>query len=334
MKHRHANISFFIPHVGCPQTCSFCDQRAISGVIKPLDPEEVSRVCKAQLKSNGALQPEHTEIAFFGGSFTAIDKSYMVALLKAAFPFVERKLVRGIRISTRPDFIDKETLALLKGYGVTAIELGAQSTGEQVLAMNNRGHTKEDIIKASKLIKEFGFSLGLQMMVGLPGDNEELSLQTAQDFVNLKPETVRIYPTLVLENTQLHIWFLNGQYRPLSLKEAVKISAKALTLFEKEGIHVIKLGLHPDREMQSKLVAAGPFHPAFRQLVESFLYLEEMHKLFENKSKGEYTVLVNRGQVSNCVGNKGENLRKLRELGYFVKVRESEKTLVKRCVLL
>ena len=177
---KHANISLFVPHMGCPHQCSFCNQKTISGSIKQLTPEDVLNTLKEAESHNN--NPENTEIAFFGGSFTAINRDYMVSLLEVAKPFVDKGAFCGIRISTRPDAIDEEVLNILKEYRVTAIELGAQSTDEEVLSLNKRGHTREDVFKASQLIKAKGFSLGLQMMTGLSGDTFQKSLKTADDI--------------------------------------------------------------------------------------------------------------------------------------------------------
>lgn len=329
---KHANISIFIPHIGCPHTCSFCNQRAISGVTDIVSGADVTNIVTAALQNNPKLNKNTAQIAFFGGSFTAVPKEYMVELLEAAYSFVKAGKVEGIRISTRPDYIDEEVLVLLKHYGVTAIELGAQSMSDKTLLANGRGHTADDVVRASELIRETEFSLGLQMMLGLHQDNSQNNYYTAEQFVLLQPDTVRIYPTLVLQDTYLAELFDKGEYKPMELATAVDISKDLLKLFTKNNIQVIKLGLHPDKDMQTSLLA-GPFHPAFKQLVESALYFDEMVLLLKDKPKGDYTILVNKGQLSNGVGNKKENLEKLMQLGYNVKVQESEVELETLCTL-
>ena len=209
---KHANISLFVPHQGCPHQCSFCNQKTISGSVKELRPEEVKETLLKAV-SDG-IDPKNTEIAFFGGSFTAINRDYMISLLEETKPFIDNGSFCGIRVSTRPDAIDDEILSILKEYKVTSIELGAQSTDSQVLLLNHRGHTHDDIIKASNLIKKYGFSLGLQMMTGLLGDTPEKTLKTAEDIISLKPDTVRIYPTIVLEGTYLGELYKKGAYKP------------------------------------------------------------------------------------------------------------------------
>lgn len=330
---KHANISFFIPHVGCPKACSFCNQWAITGAEELPTPAHVQAVCQKQLEENKHLTPSHTEIAFFGGSFTAIEEGYMHALLAAAAPFVKAKQVKGIRISTRPDAVSKDTLALLKSYGVTAIELGAQSMDEQVLCANKRGHTAAQVVQASRLIQQEGISLGLQMMMGLQGDTPEKSLQTARALIALRPDTVRIYPTLVMKNTALAKWYQKGEYTPFSLEDTIALCAQLLSMFEQAGIAVIKLGLHPDKDMQENMLA-GPFHPAFRQLVESRRCLGQIGDLLEGKPKGSYIILVPKGKISNFVGNRRENIERLQKQGYEIKIKESKKPLVKPCIIM
>ena len=273
---KHANISLFVPHQGCPHQCSFCNQKTISGSVKELTPEEV-RETLAKAVFDG-VDPQNTEIAFFGGSFTAIDRGYMLSLLEEALPFIKNGDFCGIRVSTRPDAIDEDVLAILKEYGVTSIELGAQSTDSQVLLLNHRGHTRDDIIKASQLIKKAGFSLGLQMMTGLLGDTPEKSLKTAEDIIALRPDTVRIYPTIVLEGTRLGELYECGEYAPQSLEAAVALSATLLERFYDEGITVIRLGLHSGGNVEEGYLA-GPYHPAFGELCESEIYLKKAKEI-------------------------------------------------------
>ena len=231
---KHSNISLFVPHAGCPNQCSFCNQKTISGSVKELTREEVRATLLEAKKSN--LSSPNTEIAFFGGSFTAIKRDYMLSLLEEAKPFLDDGTFSGIRISTRPDAIDREVLSVLKEYGVTAIELGAQSTNDEVLLFNRRGHTKEDIINASLLIKEYDFSLGLQMMTGLYKSTDERDIETAKDIISLSPDTVRIYPTIVLENTRLAELLKSGEYISPTLEATVSLCAKLLEMFNENNI--------------------------------------------------------------------------------------------------
>ena len=327
---KHANISLFVPHQGCPHQCSFCNQKTISGSVKQLTPSEVRETLEKAI-SDG-VDPQNTEIAFFGGSFTAIEREYMLSLLEETRPFIENGSFCGIRVSTRPDAIDDEILGILKEYKVTSIELGAQSTDEQVLLFNHRGHTRDDIIKASGLIKKYGFSLGLQMMTGLLGDTPEKSLKTAEDIISLKPDTVRVYPTIVLEGTYLGELFKKGEYKPQSVEEAVELCATLLKRFYEENITVIRLGLHSGGNVEEGFLA-GPYHPAFGELCESKIYLEKAKEILsekypvENKNicslsqKKEITLFVNDREISKMTGQRSVNKIALKRAGWEISVK-------------
>lgn len=322
---KHANISLFVPHQGCPHQCSFCNQKTISGSVKELTPRDV-RETLFKAVSDG-VDPENTEIAFFGGSFTAVERSYMISLLRETKPFMEERKFCGIRVSTRPDAIDEEVLGILKEYGVTSIELGAQSTDSQVLLLNHRGHTRDDIIRASGLIKEKGFSTGLQMMTGLLGDTPEKALRTAEDIIDLKPDTVRIYPTIVLEGTYLGELYKKGEYKPQTLEEATELCSVLLKRFYDENIAVIRLGLHSGGNVEEGYIA-GPYHPAFGELCESKIYLEKAIKMLSEKrpDKGEkqITIYVNQREISKMIGQKGSNKAALKKAGWNVTVKGTE----------
>ncbi len=322
---KHANISLFVPHAGCPNQCSFCNQKTISGKVKELTREEVRKtLLKAQ---NDGLNSANTEIAFFGGSFTAIDRSYMISLLEEAKPFIENGVFSGIRISTRPDAIDDEVLLLLKEYGVTSIELGAQSMNDEVLLYNRRGHTSEDVINASLLIKKYGFSLGLQMMTGLYKSTREIDIETAKRIISLKPDTVRIYPTIVLENTHLSELLKQENYVSPTLEETVSLCAELLEMFFENKINVIRLGLHSGGNVEDGYLS-GPYHPAFGELCESEIYLKKIKKeLFEiyknaNNSKVKnVTIYVNEKEISKATGQKGKNKESLLSDGFKVTIK-------------
>ena len=260
---------------------------------------------------------KNAEIAFFGGSFTAIDREYMISLLDAAREF--EGVFSGIRISTRPDAIDAEILALLKEYGVAAIELGAQSMDDHVLALNERGHSAEDVRTASRLIKSFGFSLGLQMMTGLYGSDFDKDTRTAEEFIALSPDTVRIYPTVVMKGTALEKYFLNGSYKPYTLKESVELCAELIRKFEDNKINIIRVGLH----YSDSLIENGyceNYHPAFKELCESKLFYNsflEKTKLLESKN---IDITINKRSLSKLYGQKKSNLRAFEEMGYRVKI--------------
>ncbi len=326
---KHANISLFVPHAGCPHQCSFCNQKTISGKCEELTPEEVLRTLSVATEE--VLNPQNTEIAFFGGSFTAIDREYMISLLEVAKPFVDKGIFSGIRVSTRPDAIDEEVLEILKYYGVTAIELGAQSTDEEVLLLNRRGHTREDIFEASRLIKSKGFSLGLQMMTGLSGDTTEKSLNTAKDIIHIKPDTVRIYPTIILQDTYLGELYEKGEYTTFSLEETVTLCASLLKMFFDNNIRVIRLGLHSGGNVEEGYLA-GPYHPAFGELCEARIYrelVEEMVKEIyplssEAAENRNITVFVNPREISKMTGQKGSNKLYFKERGINLSVKGKE----------
>lgn len=314
MSRRHANISIFVPHIGCPNRCSFCDQRSITGSCRAPRPDDVIEAVRNAVNSKN-YDPENTEIAFFGGSFTAINRTYMTHLLQAAAGFVESGVVSGIRVSTRPDAVDDEILTVLEKHHVKAIELGAQSLDAGVLRLNNRGHSVADVVKASELIRKRGFKLGLQMMTGLYGDNDEKALKTARKIAEIHPDTVRIYPTIVLHNTDLEVLYNDKKYSPQTLDEAVSLAVKLISIFEEHDIKVIRLGLH---SIEQGSYVAGPWHPAFSELCSSERYLQLV--LNELKDCGKYNIFVNPSDISKMTGQKKCNLDKLAAKGYICRV--------------
>lgn len=281
--------------------------------------DEVRAACETALRTK-KVPAKQAEIAFFGGSFTALPRQDMVTLLQAAYPFVKRGDFGGIRLSTRPDAIDEEVLELLLSFGVTAVELGAQSMDDTVLRESRRGHTAAQVERAAELIKQSGISLGLQMMTGLPADTDEKAFQTARRLADLQPDTVRIYPTLVMEHTELATRFQNGEYAPQTLDEAIALCARLLCFFEEErGIPVIRLGLHAEQEMDRHCLAS-PFHPAFRELCESRILLEQMKTILLQSGETTVTLFVHPTRLSKAVGQKRENISALAALGYTVRV--------------
>lgn len=267
---KHATVAVFVPHVGCPHRCSFCDQRAITGRQKAPVPADVRTAAEEGLRTLGP-SAANAELAFFGGSFTAIPAAYRRSLLEAAWPYVKSGAYRGIRLSTRPDAIDQSILAELRAFGVTTIELGAQSMEDRVLQQNGRGHTAAQVRSASTLVREAGISLGLQMMTGLPGSTPESDRATARAFAALAPAEVRIYPALVLRGTDLAAWWAGGQYAPQALEDAVALCAELLGFFETHDIRVIRLGLHASPQLEAGYLA-GPWHPAFGELCRARQY--------------------------------------------------------------
>ncbi|MBR4627720.1 MAG: radical SAM protein [Ruminococcus sp.] len=329
---KHSNISIFIPHVGCPHMCSFCDQRTISGAQHLPDGNEVREICSKALGE--VRSPGNTEIAFFGGSFTAIPRDYMLELLTAANEFVGVGKFRGIRCSTRPDCIDSEVLGLLKEYGVTAIELGAQSMDDDVLTANERGHTAEDVRRAAGLIKSAGIELGLQMMTGLYKSSGAADMFTANELISLRPATVRIYPVVVLYGTRLAELYADGEYVLTPFDEMVGQCAAIMGMFLKNGIRVIKCGLHASEFVEQDMVA-GYYHPAFRELCEMYIYRAAAEELLaaEDIRSGDVTLAVSSRCLSKAVGQKKANISYFREHGINVSFVGDDAIPIYKCEL-
>jgi histone acetyltransferase (RNA polymerase elongator complex component) len=299
-------IPLFIPHAGCPNACVFCDQKKITGLDTPVTPDLVQKELKAAASQAG----EDYEIAFYGGSFTALAPETQESLLEAAQPFVR---AGGIRVSTRPDAVDEAALQRLRRYGVGTVELGAQSMDDEVLLQSNRGHRAEDTRKAARMLKDHGFSLILQMMTGLPGDNGKASIETARQLIALEPDGVRIYPTVVLRDTELERQMREGTYRPQSIEEAVELCAKLYGLFLEADIPVIRLGLNPTELLSSGGAVAGAYHPAIGELVLSRMYLRKAQTLLAASGPLEHAALsVHPKRISVMVGQKRENLLALK----------------------
>lgn len=293
----HANISVFIPHMGCPNACSFCNQRTISSTAHAPSPDEADDIIRGAYEYMSPEKRRNTEIAFFGGSFTAIDREYMISLLEVADRYITcENGFCGIRISTRPDCIDEEILMLLKKYHVTAIELGAQSMNDRVLEMNMRGHTSEDVRRSAAMIKLYGFELGLQMMVGLYGSSPDDELYSMNEIVRCAPATARIYPVAVLERTKLAELYKEGKYKLYPFDECVKLCAEIYSTFVNNNIRVIRMGLHAEDGVEQNAVA-GFYHPAFGEIVRT----EIIRKIIEeNLTECENSARLPHGSQAVC----------------------------------
>lgn len=318
---KHINVALFVPDEGCPHRCSFCNQKTISGKTKKLTVEDIDEAVKIASENGDGKG----EIAFFGGSFTAIEKSYMVSLLERAKLYIDEGLFEGIRISTRPDCINEEILILLKKYGVTSIELGCQSMNDEVLLLNGRGHTSDDVVNASELIKEYGFEFGVQMMTGLYGDSDETAVKTAEKLIALSPDTVRIYPTVVLEGTRLSELYKAGEYKPQTVEEASELCARLIPMFTEKNIKIIRLGLHSGGNVEEGFVA-GAYHPAFKEICESKIYFQNILKEIRREKipKGKITLTVNKKCVSALVGQKRSNIEKLKTMGFTCRIEQND----------
>ncbi len=316
---KHINVALFVVHKGCPHMCSFCNQRSISGSQNDISAKDVHDAVKTAVDSLTQSEAAGGEIAFFGGSFTMVEREYMLSLLEAAYGYVEKGIFKGIRISTRPDGIDREICDILKKFGVTAVELGAQSLDDRVLEMNERGHTAKQVEDACRMLKEYGFETGLQMMTGLYGSADADSIETAEKIIRLAPDTVRIYPTVVLKGTRLYELMKSGEFVPAGIEETVELCAKLIPMFENAGIKVIRVGLHSGGGVDEGFVG-GAYHPALRELCEGRIYYNTALGELEKLGKGSYVISVNGREISKMTGQKKQNLIRLAKAGYECRV--------------
>lgn len=311
MSARQTIIPVFVPHVGCPNDCVFCNQRRISGKVRPVTPEEVS----CAIQQGAAITPDgvQRQLAFYGGSFTAIPVTAQERLLGAVQPYLADGTITSIRLSTRPDAIDEEILLRLKGYGVKTIELGAQSMDDTVLQLSGRGHTAQQVEQAAHLVKQYGFELILQMMTGLPGDEDgAASLMTAQSLARLHPDGVRIYPTVIVRDTALYDLWRAGEYREHTVEAAVAVCAQIVPIFEAAEIPVIRLGLNPTEDLSNGDAAGGAYHPALGELVKSRIMLDRARVLLQGIPPHSSVILeVGKGKMSQMTGQHRCNIRML-----------------------
>ncbi len=315
---KHSNVAIFVPHAGCPHRCSFCDQHAISGAQALPTTAQVTEACERALETRKG-DASNAQIAFFGGSFTAIPQEEQERLLDAAYRFVKAGDFSGIRLSTRPDCVDDRVTAFLRRFGVETVELGAQSMDDEVLAKNRRGHTVADVEKAAACIHAADMELGLQMMTGLYGDTDEGAKETLRRLCDLAPSCLRIYPTQVLPNTYLATLWRQGDYQPPTLAQAVSLCADLLDYAERvRGIPVIRMGLHADASLQENRLA-GPFHPAFRELCEGELYYRRAVEVLQEAATD--TLYVNSAALSKMIGQHRCNIDRLAHMGYNIQVK-------------
>lgn len=306
-------IPIFVPHRGCPHDCIFCNQKKITGVSTDITSDDVRKIVNEYLETID--KDCDVEIAFFGGSFTAIDEKIQRSLLSVAKEYVDKKIVKDIRMSTRPDCIDQNILNMLKEYNTSIIELGVQSLDENVLIDSIRGHSAQQVFESSNLIKENNIKLGLQMMVGLPSDTEKKCIDTAKKFIELKPDCVRIYPTLVVKETGLEDLLNKKKYDPFTVEESVQIVKKLLALFYVNNINVIRVGLQSTDDIQlGKAILDGPYHPAFRELVEGEMIKDYLNSIvIQNKVTSNILVKTNKKNVSKIIGNRKTNTKFMKD---------------------
>ncbi len=310
---KHYNIPIFVPHKGCLNDCVFCNQKRITGTLADITTDDIEKTIEEYLKTL-PKNDRIIEVAFFGGSFTGIDFDVQGQFLSAAHKYIKSGLINGIRLSTRPDYINNKVLDQLKKFDVTTIELGVQSLDENVLIASNRGHSVEDVYSAVKLIREYGFSLGLQMMTGLPADTDEISIETAKKIISLKPDFVRIYPTLVLKDTKLEDMYNCGEYLPQELNCAVSLCKKLVLMFLDANIPVIRISLQTTDEISPNgSLIAGPFDPQFRELVESEIYFDKFLCALNEKSLKDVVISVNTKELSKAIGPNKSNIDKFKK---------------------
>jgi len=317
-------IPFFIPHDGCPHQCVFCDQKRITGRAAAPDPASLPGTIRehfASQKRDSGAEPGPAEVAFYGGTFTSLAVGVLRSYLEQVRPFIATGAVRSIRVSTRPDAIDADILTLLAKYHVATVELGAQSMDDEVLRRSGRGHIADQTREAVRLLKEHGFRVGIQLMPGLPADTPATFHRTVGEVIGLGPDLVRIYPALVLSGTPLERLYRDGQYRPLSLDDAVTLCADAAERFRHAGIEVARMGLQSAEELErTGTIVAGPWHPAFGQLVASQIYLGRMRTLLAERNDAD--LLVHPDDLSTALGQHRANIDALTaELGRSVTIR-------------
>lgn len=315
MNNNHYIIPIFIPHRGCPHDCVFCNQKKITGLTTEVTNDEIIEKIDDYLKTMDKNSLK--EIAFFGGSFTGLDLVTQSSFLKIAKSYKDKNIIDKIRLSTRPDYIDEEIVENLIKYDVDVIELGVQSMSNDVLIKSNRGHTHEDVYKAVNLIKNYDFELGLQMMIGLIGDNKEKSLNTAKEFVKLSADFVRIYPTLVVKDTYLEKLYIQGKYKPLTVEETVDYVTDILILFECNDIPVIRIGLQTTENISlNKDIVAGPFHPSLRQIIETQVYNMFLKSFFNNVNIKSNSIIIraNKKVLPLVSGYKAKNINMIKKM--------------------
>jgi histone acetyltransferase (RNA polymerase elongator complex component) len=309
-------IPIFLPHAGCPHQCVFCNQTSITGAQRDtVSPEKVERQIHEFLKFKGNDR-RPVQAAFYGGNFLGLEKEYIKRLLNVSTKFVKNNEIDAIRFSTRPDTIDHGRIEIIKNYPVTTVEIGVQSMDDGVLAMAQRGHSASDTLRAVTLLKDRHYQIGLQMMVGLPEEDEASSLSTAYRIGELEPDFVRIYPTIVLKNSLLARWYENGTYRPWSLERSIDHVKTLYLLFKKKNIPVIRMGLQAAKDLDSgAAVLAGPYHPAFGHMVHSKIFLDMATEIMGHKSISQdtLTIKVHPKSISKMRGMKNSNVEILKK---------------------
>lgn len=324
MAKKQVTIPIFVPHEGCPHQCAFCNQFQVSGEKITANQQTVIDEIE-KYKKTIPKSVTHIEVAFFGGSFTGINTELQEELLNSVQSYFKSGFLKGIRLSTRPDYINSEKLDLLKKYNVSTIELGVQSFNDNVLKLAKRGHSARDVINAAKLIKNYNFNLIIQLMPGLPGDNFDISIENTHQAVKLKPNGIRIYPTIVLKNTYLEKMFNNNEFKPLTLEKAIDTTATIKNIFDKHNIPIIRMGLHPLTNEETKNIIAGPYHTAFGFLVKSRIKRNKIEKKiidFLNGCNNYKSIHINIPYIKSeeYIGTKKQNIIDLQNTFKNIKI--------------
>lgn len=313
---KHAIIPIFIPHKGCPNDCVFCNQKKITAHTKAVTPEDVRTTIDEWLTTLENPRPEVLEVAFFGGSFTGIPMEEQSAYLAIAKEYKDAGRIDRIHMSTRPDYIDEKILDNLAAYGADVIELGVQSFDPEVLKLSGRGHNAACVYESSRLIKDYGFTLGIQLMIGLPGDSMEKCIYSAEETVKIRPDVARLYPTVIMEDTELCAMYERGEYAPLSMNEAVSRTKAMYEILDGAGINIIRVGLKSsDIITDGNSISSRTFHPAFRQLVEGEIARDRITSILDKKlaelphheNPLMTDIYSSPGWYSNMIGNSGVN---------------------------
>ena len=307
---KHYNIPVFLPELACPFRCVYCNQFSITGKQKLPDIQDVKNVIERHLESFKE-KDRFVEVAFFGGNFTGLPEKMQDDFLKIVQPYLEKGVINGIRCSTRPDYIDEKRVRILKNFGMRNIELGAQTTNDGILRKCGRGHSFKDIENASQIIVNEGVTLSLQMMLGLPFDTFDDDFQTAKDIVRLGAKETRIYPCIVVKDTELERLYRNGEYTPLNINEAAEQAATLYEYFTENDVKVLRLGLHTSEDLNGDAFVAGPYHKNFAEMVFSRLWGRKFDKMDVKSDK--IVIEVPENELNHAIGYKGENKRKLQE---------------------
>lgn len=313
---KHLIVPIFIPNQGCPHRCIFCEQERITSQVgKSVDGKHVTEILNISIRAKDFSRRLNPEVAFFGGTFTRLSKGRIRELLEAVHPYIQQGLFQSIRVSTRPDALDEERLELMKSYGVMTIELGVQSMDNEVLTISKRGHTVEDTFNAVGLLRAKGFRVGIQLMPGLPGDSEEKIYSTVTKVIKLNPDMVRLYPTLVIQGTELARWHGEGRYHPMSLEKAVHVCIESCIRLEAEDIPVIRIGLMSSPSLLQKgQILAGPWHPAFGFLVRSGIYQKGIERDLPKPGEAlKIKIRAPEREISLLRGYKNQGLKRIEQ---------------------